>query len=223
MDEFSAARKMLMAAEYDTREGWVAADAVARRLDAIAPITRAVNDLLPTGGLAPGARVLDVGTGAGTFALAAARANPGADVLGLDISRGAVEAAARAADALGLANARFDVADFESDPLPRADGVVCAYALCLVADPGRAVANLAAALRPSARLVVFDSVLPGAESGPLPPERLDALARAAGLHVVDREDLTSDVRAIVAEGTWPWSNAPRAEARFVASAYAMRG
>lgn len=69
--------------------------------------------------LLPGGRLLDVGAGQGALALRFAAA--GMDVLGIDLSRAQVEAAAEKARTVGLANARFENADVvDWDPAPRA-------------------------------------------------------------------------------------------------------
>ena len=63
--------------------------------------------------LTPGARVLDVGCGAGQLALPAARA--GAVVTGVDIATNLIEQARARAEAEGLA-IRFDEGDAEQLP-----------------------------------------------------------------------------------------------------------
>ena len=60
-------------------------------------------------GVAPGMKVLDLGSGDGTTAVPEARL--GADVLGVDISRNLVEAGNRRAKAEGLSNLRFQHGD----------------------------------------------------------------------------------------------------------------
>jgi SAM-dependent methyltransferase len=60
-------------------------------------------------GVAPGAKVLDLGCGDGTTALPAARL--GAEVLGVDIARNLVEAGNRRARDAGLSNCRFQEGD----------------------------------------------------------------------------------------------------------------
>src|SRR5580765_6933771 len=60
-------------------------------------------------GIAPGMRVLDLGSGDGTTALPAARR--GADVLGVDVASNLVEAGNKRARREGLANCRFQEGD----------------------------------------------------------------------------------------------------------------
>src|SRR6478752_7319406 len=60
-------------------------------------------------GIGSGMKVLDLGCGDGTTAIPAARL--GADVLGVDIARNLVAAAARRAAEAGLSNCRFQEGD----------------------------------------------------------------------------------------------------------------
>jgi ubiquinone/menaquinone biosynthesis C-methylase UbiE len=65
-----------------------------------------------------GARVLDVGCGFGDTTLAIARrVGPRGEVVGVDAAPNFIEAAKKDAQAAGLPNARFLVADVQSDPL----------------------------------------------------------------------------------------------------------
>src|SRR5947207_12648862 len=65
--------------------------------------------LVNTYGITRGLRVLDVGCGDGTTALAEARL--GADVLGVDIAKNLVEAGSKRAKAQGLDNCKFQEGD----------------------------------------------------------------------------------------------------------------
>jgi SAM-dependent methyltransferase len=98
----------------------------------------------------PGERVLDVGCGFGSTALAAAAR--GAEVHGVDISPPMIERARqRAADA--KANATFAVHDAQEDPLGGPyDAVTSRFGVMFFADPVRAFRNFAAATRPGGRL-----------------------------------------------------------------------
>ncbi|MEY4472049.1 MAG: hypothetical protein RL671_353 [Pseudomonadota bacterium] len=100
-----------------------------------------------------GKAVLDIGCGAGELSLALARQNPGAAVLGVDISQDLVEVAkGRAAD---LANASFIEADAAAwrDPGFAADLVVSRHGVMFFADPVAAFANIRAAAAEGGRLV----------------------------------------------------------------------
>jgi SAM-dependent methyltransferase len=96
-----------------------------------------------------GLRVLDAGCGTGLTSLGLARLNPGAAVLGLDFSPGALALARRRAEAAGLAGVAFREHDLH-EPLPGSlgpfDFVVCHRVLGQVDDPDRVLGNLARVL-----------------------------------------------------------------------------
>ena len=69
-------------------------------------------------------RILDMGTGSGLSALANAKANPGNEVVGVDISPEAVACATENAKRNGIANARFLVSDFFSSVQGKFDGII---------------------------------------------------------------------------------------------------
>ena len=98
----------------------------------------------------PGERVLDVGCGFGSTALAAAAR--GAEVHGVDISPPMIERAReRAADV--TANATFEVGDAQEDSLGGPyDAVTSRFGVMFFADPVRAFRNFAIATRPHGRL-----------------------------------------------------------------------
>ena len=107
----------------------------------------AAGALLDAAGVAAGTRTLDVGTGPGFVALAAAAR--GADVVGADQSTAMVELArAAGVDAL--------VASVTRLPFPDAsfDAVVGGFVLNHLPRPAAAVAELARVLRPGARLAL---------------------------------------------------------------------
>jgi ubiquinone/menaquinone biosynthesis C-methylase UbiE len=112
--------------------------------------TRLVFDL--AGPLA-GRRVLDVGTGDGTYAIEAARR--GADVTGVD-SDLAMLGAARARARAGGASVSFQ--EGRAETLAFADAsfhvVLAISVLCFVSDPHAAVKEIARVLAPGGRLVV---------------------------------------------------------------------
>ncbi|QQS40504.1 MAG: class I SAM-dependent methyltransferase [Acidobacteriota bacterium] len=72
-------------------------------------------------------RVLELGCGNGSNLLAHAYTNPGAEFVGVDISKGHIEAANASANELGLSNAKFaemDVADLARDEFGEFDYIV---------------------------------------------------------------------------------------------------
>jgi ubiquinone/menaquinone biosynthesis C-methylase UbiE len=118
---------------------------------------RAVLDAV---GLQPGARVLDVGCGAGDTTLhAARRVGPSGLVLGVDTSLTMLEQARRRAAGAGLAHVGFVHADAQTQrfaPL-RFDAIVSTRGLDVFADSATGVANLARALRAGRGLAFVSS------------------------------------------------------------------
>ncbi|MEZ5289088.1 MAG: class I SAM-dependent methyltransferase [Vicinamibacterales bacterium] len=104
-------------------------------------------------------RVLDIGCGFGLFALYYQLTRPGLSIHGLDLNPRRIEMARRAADRLGVAQARFDVADARQPlVLPVVDAV---YMLDLIHHVPRGaardlVAAIAARLPRGARLIIKD-------------------------------------------------------------------
>ena len=98
----------------------------------------------------PGERVLDVGCGFGSTALAAAAR--GAEVHGVDISPPMVQRARERAAAAN-ANATFEVGDAQEDQLGGPfDAVTSRFGVMFFADPVRAFRNFASATRAGGRL-----------------------------------------------------------------------
>lgn len=100
-----------------------------------------------------GQRVLDVGTGDGTYAIEAARR--GASVVALDTSPAMLTAAETRARAGGL---HIDVRAGSATALPFADAsfdrVLAVTVLCFVDDPARALAEMARVTRPGGMVVL---------------------------------------------------------------------
>ena len=114
--------------------------------------------LVDLAGIKTGDRVLDVGTGAGVLAGAAAeRVGDGGRVLGIDISPNMVSKARDRAAARGLAGRlEYRVMDAEALGLDDDgfDAVVSLFALLHLPAPLRALAEMRRVLRPGGRLVV---------------------------------------------------------------------
>jgi SAM-dependent methyltransferase len=105
--------------------------------------------------IGPGARVLDVGCGWGDTAIELARkAGPRGEVLGLDCCETFLAAGREDAEAAGLANVRFVAADVQRYPFaPTYDLCFSRFGMMFFANPGAAMRNLHAALRPGGELL----------------------------------------------------------------------
>jgi SAM-dependent methyltransferase len=110
--------------------------------------------LLDRACLQAGENVLDVGTGGGVAALAAARVVGSGTVIGADISGPLVELArARAAEA-GASNVSFVVADVQQETVPGGpfDVAISQFGVMFFDEPQKAFASIRAQMRPGGRL-----------------------------------------------------------------------
>jgi ubiquinone/menaquinone biosynthesis C-methylase UbiE len=109
--------------------------------------------------LRPGERVLDVGCGTGTLALAAVRAEPGIEITGLDADPAILERARHKATAAGV-DIEFDEAMADAMPYPDAsfDAVLSTLFFHHLPDEVKAgtAKQIRRVLRPGGRLVVAD-------------------------------------------------------------------
>lgn len=121
---------------------------------------QSVASMLDAAHVTRGSRVLDVCTGHGV--LAAAAAERGAIVSGLDFAEEAVAVARRHAPAVD-----FRHGDAQALPFPDASfhSVVCGYGLIHLAEPGRALAEMHRVLAPGGRLAVSVWEEPGPGNG----------------------------------------------------------
>src|SRR6187401_680063 len=111
------------------------------------------------GRLAPGERVLDLGSGAGTDSLVAAQmVGPGGQVTGIDMTPEMVAKARAAATALGVDNVEFLEGEAERLPFPDAsfDVVISNGVIDLIPDKDAVFAELYRVLEPGGRIQVAD-------------------------------------------------------------------
>jgi len=118
---------------------------------------RLTSCMLDAAALEAGHRVLDIATGIGEPALAAARrVGPAGRVTGIDLSPAMLEIARRRARQGGLDNAEFRVMDANALDLPVAafDAALCRWGLMFVDDLAHTLRAIHAALKPGARLAI---------------------------------------------------------------------
>jgi ubiquinone/menaquinone biosynthesis C-methylase UbiE len=116
--------------------------------------------LLVEAGLAPGMRVLDLGTGMGSVAgIAAELVGPGGAVVGVDRDPGAVEHAREHVARLGLGNVEFRTADAQTLEGVEGgfDAVVGRLILLYLADPAEALRQAAARTRPGGVICMHEA------------------------------------------------------------------
>jgi SAM-dependent methyltransferase len=137
----------------------------------LAPATRTV---LTLAGVEPGMRVLDLGTGAGDVALAAAElVGPTGSVVGVDQSVPALTLAAERVERRGVTNVSFLQGDLTTMRLfDGFDAVVARLVLLYVPEPHEVVRRFAGMLRPGGVIAMMEYEMTAA--GTLPPTDLTA-------------------------------------------------
>lgn len=111
------------------------------------------------GALAPGERVVDVGSGAGIDSLIAARmVTPGGAVIGVDMTPAMLEKSRRAAVEAAVSEVEFRHGFGEALPVESgwADVVISNGVLNLMPDKAAALGEMARVLRPGGRLQIGD-------------------------------------------------------------------
>jgi SAM-dependent methyltransferase len=108
-------------------------------------------------GISPGDEVLDVGCGTGLTTREAARAATPGRVTGVDVSERMLERARQLTVADGLDNVRYELGDAQVHRFEPAgfDVAISRFGTMFFSDPAAAFANIAAALRAEARLVLL--------------------------------------------------------------------
>jgi SAM-dependent methyltransferase len=132
----------------------------------LAPATGVI---LTLAGIAPGMRVLDLGTGLGDVALAVAnRVGPTGSVLGIDQSRSAVDVARERTERAKIGNVEFVEGDLTTATIDgEFDAVVGRLVLLYVDDPAAVIRRYASTLRPGGVFVAMEYEMTAA--GSLPP------------------------------------------------------
>jgi SAM-dependent methyltransferase len=131
--------------------------------------------------LAPGMRLLDVGSGPGSITLGLAELVAPAEVVGVDLQSSQVERARALAVERGVATARFEVANVYALPFPDAsfDAAFAQMVLMHLREPVRALREVRRVLRPGGVVGVRDADWGGDLWAPMTP----LLAQWAALRV----------------------------------------
>ena len=108
-------------------------------------------------GISPGDEVLDIGCGTGLTTREAARAAAPGRVVGVDVSERMLERARQVTSPERLDNVRYELGDAQVHRFDPAgfDVVISRFGTMFFSDPVAAFGNIAAALRPEARLVLL--------------------------------------------------------------------
>jgi 2-polyprenyl-3-methyl-5-hydroxy-6-metoxy-1,4-benzoquinol methylase len=133
------------------------------------PLTRR---LLIEAGLAPGMRVLDLGSGAGNVAIVAANlVGPEGAVVGVDRDPNAVERAQRIISDAGHSNIEFRVGDVQTLDGVEAgfDAVIGRLILMYLPDPAAALRQAASRVRPEGMICMHEADLTYLYSSPPTP------------------------------------------------------
>jgi len=174
--------------------------------------------VLTASGVAPGMEVLDLATGVGNPAIAAARrVQPGGRVVAVDVSADMLAAASRRARAAGVDNVSFSRMDMHDLRLADAsfDAVTFSMALMFSSDPVEVMTEIKRVLRPGGR---FALIVWGERDGnPYFTALFEPLARMTGaalpdmfrlgppgalehvLHLAGFDDVTVESRPLVVD------------------------
>src|SRR5437868_3534742 len=134
-------------------------------------IGRITREYFQAAGIAPGMRVLDVGSGTGVVAFHAAElAGSSGEVIGTDLAPAAIAAASEAAITRGLAQVSFRQGNPAELIFERPfDAIVGRYVLMFQADPGDMLRRLAKHLRPGGIIVFHEPDWSFMRSDPIAP------------------------------------------------------
>jgi arsenite methyltransferase len=146
------------------------ADLLARVPDTAAESFAGVANPFSLGPLAPGERVLDLGSGAGTDSLIAAQmVEPDGRVTGIDMTPEMLAKARTTAAAMGVSNVEFVEGEAEALPFPDEtfDVVISNGVIDLIPDKDAVFAQIFRVLKPGGRIQVADVTIqvPVSEEG----------------------------------------------------------
>jgi len=144
--------------------------------------------------LKPGMTVGDIGAGSGYHTVRLSPVvGPTGSVIAQDVTRSYLEQLARRVENMGLTNVRFALGQPHDPRLPAAslDAAVLVHMYHEVAQPYAFLYNLAAALKPGARIGVVDLEQPTSEHG-TPIELLRCELAAVGYRAVATHRLAGD-------------------------------
>ncbi|MDQ2714298.1 MAG: methyltransferase domain-containing protein [Chloroflexota bacterium] len=152
MSSSSPDHKAVVRQEFTQQAQAYAANSLIRNPDRLAALVQAVHPH-------PGARVLDVATGPGY--VAAAFAEAGCEVVGLDLTPAPLALAEQMREARGLTNLHFQLGDAEQLPWasPTFDIVVSRYALHHCEDPQRVLTEMARVCHFQGMVVIQDLIV----------------------------------------------------------------
>jgi SAM-dependent methyltransferase len=145
-------------------------------------VAAASEKMLDVAGVAPGMRVLDIATGVGEPALAAARrVGPGGSVLGTDFVEAMLGFARQKAAAAGLRNVEFRCVDGEAldEPPGSFDAVTIRWGIMFMPDALACLRSAHRALKPGGRIAV--ACWAGPERNPWVSLPVGVLMRLAGI------------------------------------------
>lgn len=172
--------------------------------------------------------ILDIGCGRGLTACLLAAANPGWEVIGLDLQPAHIAEAREIAAEAGLANIRFieaDLAEFDPATLPGIDLVICYGLWTWVPDAVRraVVGLLAARLKPGGVVLMGYNALPAQQDLILLQRVLEEAARGMPGTAAERGAAAVATLAALHEAGTPYLPAPAILDQIIAKARAVPG